>query len=387
MRATHCVAPPVLPKSSHLARWPRRTRESCIAVQRQVSACAERLGLGQKKAIVSKHRVNTVLGSLFSVIAIGKIRSIPFNLFDREPVPMSPICFPHALNGRFSDGRLISAANQDFAALRGTQHGPVLLLASGPSASELCLEAWRDVPVITMNGAIAKLANSTIEPLFYVCSDLSFALQQPELYALGLERAQHLALWPEAIEGLSASLRLKAHALKRAPSTRLEHYLGVERHQAQRVYTLLSRRARNIGFSRNLDYGIFDVRTVAFIALQLAYHLGFTEIYLAGVDLNAQAPRFYERSTGLRSPCGLDEHLHSRILPGLRVMQVVMAAEGRRVFNLSRSSRIPARLIPLADLAAVEAAWLGLPGRQHRGDPMEHALAVDVDHPLSIFQA
>lgn len=149
------------------------------------------------------------------------------------------------------------------------------------------------------------------------------------------------------------------------PSTRLEHYLGVERDQAQRVRTLLSHRARDIGFSRDLDYGIFDVRTVAFIALQVAYHhLGFTEIYLAGVDLNAQAPRFYERRSGPRSPCGLDEHLHNRILPGLRVMQEVMAAEGRQVFNLSRTSRIPAELIPLADLAAVEAAWLGRRTRQ-----------------------
>jgi len=254
--------------------------------------------------------------------------------------------------------------SQDFAALRGSQQGPVLLLASGPSAGELCLDAWRDVPVITMNGAIAKLADSAIEPMFYVCSDLSFALQQPELYASGLERARHLALWPEAIEGLSERLRGKAHMLRRAPSTRLEHYLGVEREQAQRARALLSRRARDIGFSRDMDYGIFDVRTVAYIALQLAYHLGFTEIYLAGVDLNAQAPRFYEGSTGPRSPCGLDEHLHNRILLGFKVMQDVMTAEGRQVFNLSRSSRIPAQLIPRADLAVVEAAWLGLRTRQ-----------------------
>lgn len=254
--------------------------------------------------------------------------------------------------------------SHDFASLRGSQRGPVLLLASGPSAGELRLEAWRDVPVITMNGAIAKLTKSAIEPLFYVCSDLSFAVQQPGLYAQGLERARHLALWPEAIDELPSGLRGKAHGLKRAPSTRLEHYLGAERDQAQRVHTLLSRRARDIGFSRDMDYGIFDVRTVAYIALQLAYHLGFTEIYLAGVDLNAQAPRFYEGSTRPRSPCGLEEHLYSRILPGFKVMQDVMTAEGRQVFNLSPSSRIPAQLIPPADLAAVEAAWLGLRTRQ-----------------------
>lgn len=254
--------------------------------------------------------------------------------------------------------------SQDFASQRNSQRGPVLLLASGPSAGELNLDAWRAVPIITMNGAIAKLSGSGIRPLFYVCSDLSFAEQQPDLYERGLEQAQRLALWPAAIERLAESRQAKAHALRRAPSTRLEHYLGRERDQAERTLTLLSRRARDIGFSRDMDYGVFDVRTVAYIALQLAYHLGFTEIYLAGVDLNAQAPRFYEGSTRPRSPCGLEEHLYSRILPGFKVMQDVMTAEGRQVFNLSRSSRIPAQLIPPADLAAVEAGWQGLRTRQ-----------------------
>ncbi|KTT11642.1 lipopolysaccharide biosynthesis protein [Pseudomonas oryzihabitans] len=254
--------------------------------------------------------------------------------------------------------------SQGFASLRNSQHGPVLLLASGPSAAELCLDAWRDVPIITMNGAIAKLSGSGIRPLFYVCSDLSFAEQQPDLYELGLEQAQRLALWPAAIERLSATRQGKAHVLRRAPSRRLEHYLGRERDQAERTLTVLSRRARDLGFSRDMDYGIFDVRTVAYIALQLAYHLGFTELYLAGVDLNAQAPRFYEDGNHPASPCGLDEHLYHRILPGLTIMQTVLAAEGRQVFNLSRTSRVPAELIPRADLAAVEAAWLGQRTRQ-----------------------
>ncbi|WP_237140580.1 hypothetical protein [Pseudomonas oryzihabitans] len=51
-------------------------------------------------------------------------------------------------------------------------------------------------------------------------------------------------------------------------------------------------------------------------------------------------------------------------MPGLKVMQDVMTADGRQVFNLSRCSRIPAQLIPRADLASVEAAWLGQRTRQ-----------------------
>jgi len=258
----------------------------------------------------------------------------------------------------------MNSAAGAFAAWRDIHSGPVLLLASGPSAGRLNLPVWQDIPVITMNGAIAKLIGSTLNPLFYVCSDLSFAQQQPDLYRQGLERATRLALWPEAIQTLPPELAAKAHPLHRAPATRLEHYLGAEQEQAQRLPGLFSRRARDIGFSCNLDYGIFDVRTVAFIALQLAYHLGFTEIYLAGVDLDSERPRFYEDGQAPASPCGLDEHLHRRILPGLQVMQTAMRAAGRQVFNLSTCSRIPAELIPRADLAAVENRWLWRRRRQ-----------------------
>ena len=264
----------------------------------------------------------------------------------------------------FQSARPVSPTAGTFAAWRNRYRGPVLLLASGPSAGALDLAAWQDIPLITMNGAIAKLAGSALRPLFYVCSDLSFAEQQPDLYRQGLERSTRLALWPEAIQALPADLAAKAHALHRAPATRLEHHLGVEQEQAQRASTLFSRRARDIGFSRDLDYGIFDVRTVAFIALQLAYHLGFSEIYLAGVDLDTQAPRFYEDGRTPASPCGLEQHLHSRILPGLQVMQSVMRASGRQVFNLSTRSRIPAELIPRVDLATVEARWLARGRRQ-----------------------
>ena len=59
--------------------------------------------------------------------------------------------------------------SQDFAPLRNSQRGPVLLLASGPSAAELNLDAWQDVPIITMNGAIAKLSGSGTRQRLELC--------------------------------------------------------------------------------------------------------------------------------------------------------------------------------------------------------------------------
>lgn len=210
------------------------------------------------------------------------------------------------------------------------------------------MRQWAHLPIITMNGAVTKLLEAGIRPLYYVCSDRSFQEQQPELYEKAVGQAQHLALWPEDIQGLSGRYAGRAYALRKAPRASFRDYFGRDQGQAVRLVSPFSKRARDIGFSKDMDYGIFDVRTVAYICLQLAYHLGFDEIYLAGVDLNVQAPRFYETASGQSAPCGLDQHLQTRILPAMELAAKVLAAEGRSVINLSQQSLIPEEVFPRA---------------------------------------
>lgn len=109
-------------------------------------------------------------------------------------------------------------------------------------------------------------------------------------------------------------------------------------------------RHRSIAFSKDLAHGFFDARTVAYVALQLAYHLGFAEVLLVGVDLDQTVGRFYEGDQGQYSPCGLDQHWDSRILPSLTLMAREVVNEHFHVYNLSTTSRIPAELIPRVNL-------------------------------------
>ncbi len=235
-----------------------------------------------------------------------------------------------------------------FSSQKSAHRGAVLILASGPSSAELDIRRWAGVPIITMNGAVTKLLEASVRPLYYVCSDRSFQEQQPALYEAAVEQAQRLALWPEDIQRLSSRYAGKAYGLRKAPRASFRDYFGRDQGQAVRLVSPFSKRARDIGFSKDMDYGVFDVRTVAYICLQLAYHLGFDEIYLAGVDLNVQAPRFYETAPGQSAPCGLDQHLQTRILPAMELAAGVLAAEGRRVINLSQQSLIPEDVFPRA---------------------------------------
>jgi len=74
-------------------------------------------------------------------------------------------------------------------------------------------------------------------------------------------------------------------------------------------------------------------------------------VLLVGVDLDQTVGRFYETAEGEHSPCGLDQHWDSRILPSLTLMARQVVNEHFHVYNLSAASRIPTELIPKVNLS------------------------------------
>ena len=237
-----------------------------------------------------------------------------------------------------------------FEACRDTQQGPVVILASGASARHFPLAEFAHLPVIAMNGSVAMTAEHGIRPFFYLCTDKSFRQQQPALFATALRDSERLALWPEQYADAEVPASTACYALHKADAPGLLG--GLRGHGDSYVCSraLWSKRARSIAFSKDLAQGFYDARTVAYIALQLAYHLGFDKVLLVGVDLDQTAGRFYESGQGQRSPCGLDQHWDSRILPSLTLMARAVVNEHFQVYNLSATSRIPAELIPKVDL-------------------------------------
>ncbi len=226
----------------------------------------------------------------------------------------------------------------------------MVILASGASAKHFPLGEFAHLPIIAMNGSVAMTAEHGIKPFFYVCTDKSFCQQQPALFATALRDSQRLALWPEQFAGADIPAGTERYALHKADAPGL--LAGLRGHGDSCVCnrSLWSKRARSIAFSKDLAHGFFDARTVAYVALQLAYHLGFAEVLLVGVDLDQTVGRFYEGDQGQYSPCGLDQHWDSRILPSLTLMAREVVNEHFHVYNLSTTSRIPAELIPRVNL-------------------------------------
>jgi len=247
----------------------------------------------------------------------------------------------------------LKGAVKDFASCRNIAQGSVFIVASGSSAKDFPIEQFADVPMITMNGAISMIAETNIKPYFYVCSDTNFRIQQPQLYDLALQRSQRLALWEHEITQLPALPPGELYRLKKANDLSLLGSLFNREPHHARSWVLWNKRARSIGFSKDMQHGYFDARTVAYLALQVAYHVGFTKVFLVGVDLNQSAGRFYEHNHANKSPCGLDQHYERRILPSMKLMARNVMSSRFAVYNLSQTSRIPRSLIPKVTIEQV----------------------------------
>ncbi len=248
----------------------------------------------------------------------------------------------------------IAPSIRDFADCRNIESGAVFIIASGASAKDFPIERFAHVPMITMNGAISMFVGTGIKPCFYACTDKSFSLQQPDLYAQAMAMSQRVALWEEQVRDNQLKPAGEVYLLKKAPKPTWRDLLASSDKELVRARAF-SGRNKYLGFSKNMQKGFFDARTVTYLALQIACHLGFSKVFLVGVDLNQNAGRFYENKNSNRSPCGLDQHFDSRILPSFSLMAEQVVSSEFAVYNLSASSRLPQSVVPFMSLAQVEA--------------------------------
>lgn len=247
-----------------------------------------------------------------------------------------------------------------FTSFRDIADDSVFIIASGKSAKDFPIDRFSEIPMITMNGAISMFQDTDIQPFFYACSDTAFPAQQPELFAEAMRRSQRVAIWEEQLGMLSEQPAGQVMPIKKVAQPSLLSRLVRNEVGIVRSSEIWDKRKRSLGFSKDMAKGFFDARTVAYLALQIAYHAGFTKVFLVGVDLDQGAGRFYETASSIKSDCGLDQHFETRILPSLELMADKVMGDSFSVYNLSETSRIPAEVIPRVTLDQVEEMVWGV---------------------------
>ncbi|PKR27854.1 lipopolysaccharide core biosynthesis protein [Stutzerimonas stutzeri] len=211
--------------------------------------------------------------------------------------------------------------------------------------------------MIAVNGSIARFADEGVEPLFYLCDDRGVAARKGLAVAEGIKRSANAALSRSAFNEVA---KQNPHLLSSANLFLLER---VNRSSGQAAmsdrrfawqvrndpdyaveWSLLRQKPNRIGFSRNMTNGYFNGRTIAYAALQLAYHLGFDKVFLVGVDMTPEAGQFYDPK-GEVVPSRLGDDYADYILPSFDLMARKVVDSRFAVYNLSQKSRLPEKII------------------------------------------
>lgn len=260
----------------------------------------------------------------------------------------------------------ITIGLNDFSALKGRFSGALFIIASGPSVNEFPMRRYRDVPMIAVNGSIARFIDEGMEPLFYLCDDKGVAARKGHAVAEGIRRSANAALSRSAYSEVAKHSPQVLHADSLFLLERVNRALGRAAISDRRfawsirndpdyevTWSLFRQKPNRIGFSRDMARGYFNGRTIAYAALQLAYHLGFNKVILVGVDMTPESGQFYDPK-GEVVPSRLGDDYEDYILPSFSLMaqKVLCAAFG--VYNLSSNSRIPGSVVPKIDLEELD---------------------------------
>lgn len=218
-----------------------------------------------------------------------------------------------------------------------------MLIATGPSIQSMphyfCNQV--DFDYIGVNGAIA-LANVCFK--HYVIIDHDFIQNRFDLVKLVLQTECNFFTTARCLDMILQKvkfeqIRCKFKIIEIISSGKNELFLGKTiyvNEQSEKHYF-----DNGFGFSEHIYDAIFDYYTVAYSALQIIAGLKYSEIYIAGLDMNNfSLPRFYENADD-KQPTFLDQHIDS-ILAAFETAAHFFEAKKISVYNLSKLSLIDA---------------------------------------------
>lgn len=253
--------------------------------------------------------------------------------------------------------------------LRGKYSGACFVVGTGPSLQTQDLTRLKGQALVGVNGAIAKFKELNIAPDFYVITDWDFFENRFDMVRevmlsgakcffsySGLSRICRRE--PELLQQTDVYLTEVVNRRYRVPRLPLGAFQEWARSDPELELPLEERSDDSrVGFSRNMEKGVFCGRTILFRALQVGYYLGFRRLYILGMDLNYRGdhPRFYENAGNMR-PSKIDKDYEPFILPAFKVLSRLDESGELSVYNLSPASRLPADVMQRTTLeAAIEA--------------------------------
>lgn len=128
---------------------------------------------------------------------------------------------------------------------------------------------------------------------------------------------------------------------------RVDKYWKQEAAQSSISYKMIMQNCLSdrVGFSRHIDRFVYNGYTVTYVCLQLAVYMGFTEIYLLGVDFNYSSDVYAESNhfEGYQShykDIRLNPILYDRMLRAYGKAKKVAQSMGVHIYNATRGGKL-----------------------------------------------
>jgi Kdo-III transferase WaaZ len=249
------------------------------------------------------------------------------------------------------------------SALRQPASRQCFIVATGPSLAQLDVSQLAGQPCFGVNGAIALAEDSKLSFQYHLVSDGSFVRDRfplvRRMIGSGAECLFSFAalsmiceLEPALLASPNLYLLPEMNYRYRIPQLRPEAFRAWA---TQQEYITLHPdpgfNSGRVGFSRDINQGVFTAQTVVFEALQVACYLKFRQVFILGLDLNASPgqARFYEQGDKVIKT-RIDRDYAPCILPAFEVARDMAASHHIEIYNLSMDSRLPATVIPKISL-------------------------------------
>jgi Kdo-III transferase WaaZ len=237
------------------------------------------------------------------------------------------------------------------------------IIATGPSLAQTDISKLAGRTCFGVNGAIALADSNGLSFQHHLVSDGSFVRDRFPLVRRMIESGAE-CLFSFTALGMICELDpdlLAAANLYLLPEMNYRYQVPRLNPEAFRAWAMQQETitlhpdpdysSGRVGFSRDINQGVFTAQTVVFEALQVACYLKFRQVFILGMDLNASPgqARFYEQDDNVIKS-RIDRDYVPYIQPAFEVARDMAASHNIEIYNLSRESRLPDTVIPKISL-------------------------------------
>ena len=202
----------------------------------------------------------------------------------------------------------------------------VFIVATGPSLTFEDLEMIKNEFSISMNSIVKVLNDTNYRPSYYliqdkeVCDSLTSLINSSNLECVFL--------------GMGNSYCLKGNLGRKQKKKILKKIVPYNLELSYHYYEMCYKQDKSkFHFSNDFSKKSYDGYTVTFSALQLAYYLGFSEIYLLGCDCT-YGGHFGEDNTGK------DNNKTPPYFGGYEEAKHFLYSKGVKVINCTRGGML-----------------------------------------------